>query len=74
MKTQALIAEAMALPLEERARVADTLLRSLNPVDAENDAQWAALAKRRPQEIRSGRVQPVAGDKVLERVWKRLGK
>jgi putative addiction module component (TIGR02574 family) len=74
MKTQDLIAEAMALPLEERARVADTLLRSLNPVDAENDAQWAALAKRRLQEIRSGRVQPVAGDKVLERVRKRLGK
>ena len=74
MKTQDLIAEAMALPVEERARVADTLLRSLNPPDPEKDAQWAAVAKRRLDEIRSGKVQPVDGDQVVERIQKRFAK
>jgi hypothetical protein len=74
MRTKDLIAEAMALPVEERARVADTLLRSLNPLDPEKDAQWAAVAMRRLEEIRCGKVRPVEGDRVVERIKERFSK
>ncbi len=73
MKTEDLIAEASSLPVEERARIADSLLRSLNPPDADIDAKWAAVAKRRLAELRSGEVQGVPGSEVFQKIWDRFG-
>ncbi len=69
-----IIREAESLPVEERALVVDSLLRSLNPADAVTDGKWAAVAKRRLAELRSGRVTPVSGEEVREKVRKRFGK
>jgi len=44
MKTKELIAEAISLLIEERALVADSLLRSLNPPDPAIDRKWAEVA------------------------------
>lgn len=73
MSTQDLIAEAMSLPVEERALVADSILRSLNAPEAEIDGKWVAVARRRLAELRSGRVKPIPGDEVFRKVWKRFG-
>lgn len=73
MSTQDLIAEAMSLPVEERALVADSILRSLNAPESEIDGKWAAVAQRRLAELRSGRVKPIPGDEVFRKVWKRFG-
>ena len=62
-----IIEEAQSLPVEERALVVDSLLRSLNVPDSETDREWATAAKRRLAELRSGRVKPVSGDAVLAR-------
>jgi len=43
--------------VEERTLVVDSLLRSLNPPDPEIDRKWAIVAKRRLEELRSGRAR-----------------
>lgn len=73
MNTADLIAEAASLPLEERARVVDSLLQTLNPVDESASAAWLAVARRRHEEIASGRVDAIPGDAVFEKVRHRLG-
>jgi len=74
MKTRDLITEAMSLPVEERAMVVDSLLKSLNPPESEIDAQWAAVAKRRLAELRSGAVKAVPGEDVFKRIVDRFSK
>lgn len=71
--TAEIIREAESLPAEERALVVDSLLRSLNPPDPEIDRKWAAVAKRRLEELRSGRVKPIPGEKVFARIRQRFG-
>lgn len=73
MSTKELIAEAIALPVEERALVADSILRSLNPPRSGIDRKWATVAQRRLAELRSGEVKAIPGEEVFARVWKRFG-
>jgi putative addiction module component (TIGR02574 family) len=72
MSTKELIAEAVSLPVEERAFVAESILRSLNAPETATDRKWAAVAKRRLTELRSGEVKPVAGEDVFAKIWKRF--
>ena len=70
--TAEIIHEAESLPVEERTVVVDSLLRSLNPPDPEVDRKWAAVAKRRLEELRSGRVKPIPGEEVFARIRQRF--
>ncbi len=72
MDTKKLIAEAALLPVEERARVVDSLLQSLDPSESGIDDSWSREALKRLDELRSGRVDAVPGQKVFDRIWKRL--
>ena len=72
MKTDELILEIQSLPLEERARVADCILRSLNQTVSEVDQKWADLAAMRLQDIQSGVVKPVSGEDVFAEIWHRF--
>ena len=72
MNTKELIEQAIALPVEERALVVDSLLRSLNPPQSEIDAKWTKGARRRLVELRSGKVETVPGEAVFERVRERF--
>lgn len=74
MTTRKLIEEALSLPTEERALIADSLLHSLNKADSAIDAKWTEVAKRRLHEIRSGKVKPIPGDEVFGKVLKRFAK
>lgn len=69
-----IIAEAGALPVEERVRIIDSLLRTLNPPDSDIDRAWAKEAKRRLQELKSGKARAVPGTEVFASLRKRLGK
>ena len=64
----------MSLPVEERALVVDTLLRSLNQPESEIDKKWAVVANRRLSELRAGSVKAVPGQEVFESIWKRFDK
>ena len=72
MKTKDLLAEVISLPVEERALIVDSVLKSLNPVRPEIDRKWADVAKRRLNDLQSGKVDGIPGDKVLERVWNKF--
>lgn len=67
-----IIEEAESLPVEERAMVVDSLLRSLNTPDPAVDRQWIDLAKQRLAELRSGKVKSVPGEDVFARVRARF--
>jgi putative addiction module component (TIGR02574 family) len=61
--------QAMSLPAESRARLADLLVESLDAADlGPVDQLWLAEAKRRRDDVRSGRVRPIPGDEALEEV------
>ena len=72
MNTKQLIEEAVSLPVEERALVIESLLRSLNSPESEIDRKWTEEAKRRLVEIRSGSVESISGEEVFDKVWKRF--
>ena len=69
-----IIMEATALPVEERAFVVDSLLRSLNAPNAEIDRQWLSVAERRLSDLRSGVVQAVPGEQVFTNIRKRFAR
>lgn len=74
MKTKELIEEVISLPIEERALIADSLLRSLNPVEPDIDKKWVRLARKRLEELKSGKIKSVPGDEVFKRIWQRFSK
>jgi putative addiction module component (TIGR02574 family) len=74
MKASDLMTEAVSLPVEERALLVDSLLQTLNPVDEANTAAWLAVARRRLDDLDSGRVEAIPGEEVFERVRQRLGR
>lgn len=72
MKTKDLIAQAVSLPVEERALMVDSLLRSLNAPTSEIDTKWALVAKYRLQQLRSGEITAVSGDEVFKKIEARF--
>ena len=68
-----IVSEVESLPVEERAVVVDSILRTLNPPDPDVDRKWAEVAKRRLKELRSGRVNGIPGDQVFAKVRERFG-
>ena len=72
MKTKELISEAISLPVEDRALVVESILRTLNPPDAAIQRKWMTVAKQRLDELRSGKASAVPGEAVFERVWRRF--
>jgi putative addiction module component (TIGR02574 family) len=67
-----IIEDAESLPVEERVRIVDALLRSLNPPDPDIERQWIEVAQRRFEELRSGKVKAVPGDEVMAKLRARL--
>ena len=72
MNTKELITEVISLPVEERAVVVDSILKSLNPPESEIDKRWISIAKRRLSELRTGKVKAVPGEEVFNKIWNRL--
>ncbi len=72
MKTQDLIAEAVSLPIDERAKVVDSLLRSLNTPEAELDKKWVEVAKHRLQQLQSGEVTAIPNAEVFKKIADRF--
>ncbi len=70
--TLEIIHEAEALPVEERALVIDSLLRTLNRTDEAIEKKWIAVARRRQDELRSGKVKGIPAEEVFARIQQRF--
>ena len=57
---------ASGLPAHERAELAHYLLRSLEAADEGAAAEWLALAERRMDDVRAGRVVGIPAEQVME--------
>lgn len=73
-KTNDLLDEALALPVEQRALLADSILRSLNRPDVGMDHMWAQEAERRLADLRSGKVKPIPCEEVFGKIKARFSK
>jgi len=65
-------AEALELPLTERAELASQLLDSLEDIsEEESDALWAEEAERRYAEYEAGRIKAIPAEEVFARLRSR---
>jgi putative addiction module component (TIGR02574 family) len=60
--------KARALPPEERVRLAEELLATVQEVDPEVEAAWDEEIKRRIEEIDSGRAKLIPAEEVFAEV------
>lgn len=68
MKLQKIEDEALHLPIEERARLVQRLVSSLDsPTKEELRSDWLLEAQRRAEEIDAGSVQVVSGEDVMRK-------
>ena len=66
--------EALALPEEDRARLAERLLQTLAPgEDVDAEEEWLAEAERRHREYQAGRMTARSSEQVLKDARKKLG-
>ncbi len=74
MDTGNIIDKAVSLPIEDRIMLVDILLHSLNPPESHIDGKWAVLAQKRLDDLRSGRVSGVDGEKVFTSIIEKYRK
>ena len=66
-----IIDEASLLPADARAKIVNSLLQTLNsPATSENE--WLQLAKKRLADLRSGKIKPVPGREVFQKIRNRF--
>jgi putative addiction module component (TIGR02574 family) len=72
MSTEELLAAALKLPRDERAKFADELLSSLEEPEEDVATAWAAELERRSREVAEGRVQPIDWDTARDQIQQAL--
>lgn len=70
--TKEIVKHALDLPVEDRALLLDSLLKTFNSSNTDIDHKWAETAMVRLKEIRTGRVKPIPGKKIFEKVRERF--
>ena len=72
VEVEVLEARVLKLSAEDRARLLDRLILSLDADDS-RDAAWNALAAQRDEEIESGAVVEIDGPKAVDRLRAKYG-
>jgi putative addiction module component (TIGR02574 family) len=68
---KSILDQALRLPANDRAALVETLILSLDKPDPQLDAQWLAEAEDRLAAYRSGELEAVDAEKVLDELGKR---
>lgn len=75
MRVEDIANEALALPSEERALLADRLVESLDPAeDGYIHSLWVTEANRRLQELRTGQTTGIPGEEAVARLRHKYAK
>jgi putative addiction module component (TIGR02574 family) len=80
MPAEKILQDALALPAEDRARIADALLDSLEPEGGEAlaaeewEAAWSVELERRLRDFDEGRVKPIPFEEAMARARARLAR
>jgi len=67
-----IIQEASSLPVEDRALIIDSLMKTMNQPDNDIDRVWGAVSRQRLDDLRSGKVHGVPGEEVIARFHQRF--
>lgn len=67
-----MIAGIVNLPVDERVKAVDEILKTFNQPNPEIEKAWAKEARRRLDEYERGGVTPIPGKKVFKTIRKRL--
>ena len=74
MTVEQIVAEALQLPAEARAQLADQLVESLDAAELNRiDRLWAVEARSRLDEIIAGKVETIPGEEALARARRLAG-
>ncbi len=68
MNIKDLIDKTLSLPVQERAYVVESILRSMNPPKEEIDKLWVNTARNRLKELRTGKSKSVPGEEVFKNI------
>jgi len=74
IKTNELISIVESLPVDIKTKLVERILNSLYPRQKEIDELWAKEAERRINEIKTGKVKTISGDKVFNEIRKKFYK
>jgi putative addiction module component (TIGR02574 family) len=74
MQIEELTDEALGLPIEARALLADRLIESLAQNASEIDRLWIKEIERRREEVRSGRSKTIPASEVFEAARKAIAR
>ena len=66
MKTKELIAEISDLPVDQRARIADLILQTLNTPDLDIELAWIQEVDERVEEYEKGNVELIPAQEVFK--------
>ena len=67
-----IVEEASTLPVEDRAIIVDSLLRTLNAPDPAIDALWIDVAARRLADLEPGEAKGISISEAAEMARKRI--
>jgi putative addiction module component (TIGR02574 family) len=71
-KTNELISMVESLPIDIKTTLVEKILNSLHPSQKEIDALWAKVVERRVDEIKTGKVKTIPGDKVFREIQEKF--
>ena len=66
MRVKDLIAEISDLPMDQRAKIADHILQTLNSPDPEIESAWIQEVEERVDEYEKGKVELIPAKKVFK--------
>lgn len=66
MTTKEIITKVADLPVEQRAKIADQILQTLNTPDPDIEKAWTKEAQRRLKEFEKGEVEAIPGEQVMK--------